>query len=1326
MKIRICNAAGINDPARFHRAISEAKQVDIMMYQETKLKPEKIIDVRLKHGFHQGCFMASHPQGSRRGVLTLFHPRLRVIHLENKADHLGQYLINVIVFNGHRMLIINVYGDPDTDVASLATLNRLHDDINHFLVQYDISSIVMGGDFNLVLYDTDTNTTSRKPNAARKLADMIDELDIHDIALLNSAAPSYTYFKRGDENIGARYDRIYCSPEVTPGAKIERLMRQDDHHPVQIVILDERLGPGLWMFDDRLLNSDLFKQKLQEKIKETIAKYCEQSISEVPIGQAQNHMQQNVNHFEVLSSIVKEVCTLAKQEMKERKKKEKERSKEALEALTTAREEFNNTNPPTDEARAQYEEAKLAYRSVQVSRADRAREVNHLRYTTLGEKMTSYHFAMMRRGRPSREIRQLNVGPRALNGGDIVHHMSDKYAELARRDPNAGTVSIEEYLGQHLAANAPKCPADLEGLLNAPIDVDDIKRVIKQMKNQSAPGPLGISNMLLKYMLPFIQNILVEAGNKWLFQDEMSPPPQWLAHRKVVFILKPNKDEKDEDSYRGLSMLENIFKAFSKIIADRMALALIVIQDSNQFGFTRGRGTLEASRTIIDIIMEANRLGEPLICISTDLYKAFDTVDRGHIINCLEFYQFPETFRRAYDRLTSSATVVFEVNRMISEQVEIQRGTGQGDPISSGTFNLAITPLDYYLATSTWVPRISLNRQEFPPVSYADDKVLVLKGDNLQSILDTVQKVADYEKVAGLRLNLSKCEVMTANCNPDTVQRLIQQTGMKLTNNMRHLGIHINSDGTISADRNLTPITQKMEDIASTYSTSMSTPIGRSIYAKYLLCSRYVHILQNVYITEEQAKELREAALQMTWTKPSGPGYRVHIAQDRVAQKIGYGGLSLPDPLHQKKSLAMAWLRKIKRGAQDMVWYQLLSAWLEEGNRPTPEEHLSLGHLEWSKTARALRNINKYWEDVFQNVADIIIAANKAYQQWHLLPILGSFPRCDEGTIAPLVYSNMEAREVGTRIKNIGMLFHTNDAGQIQPNRIKNRQELGEMIGQQIPILVMNSIAVSVQEVKRTYRQKIQTKPEAQTTDTPLLLLIEKYGKGCSAATDALLAADRKTWTWGDAPRAYSTYRQDGMIDITVKEYFGAFVRIRASLVSPRIQWTSWQVLLRTLWTNHKESMTARNGGDPTCNNCFEMNSVQNAKHLFHDCTVAHALMTVIVNAINDYGQLVNGGNPDSPYPVVLNPYLVLFHKLPRRMSESDKTDIADALMTAKHRLYRIRCRDDNEAVPTPPALLIIIVHDLEWHLRILNHKVKAAPLMRSLISKLKDIANLA
>ena len=148
MKLVISNAAGINDPARFHRAISEAKKADVFLYQETKLKGAKITEVRLKHGYHEGVYMASHPEGSRRGVLTLFHPRLQVTHMEHIADHLGQYLINVVILSGHRMLIVNVYGDPDLDASSLATLERLHQDINHMLNQYDISSIMMGGDLD--------------------------------------------------------------------------------------------------------------------------------------------------------------------------------------------------------------------------------------------------------------------------------------------------------------------------------------------------------------------------------------------------------------------------------------------------------------------------------------------------------------------------------------------------------------------------------------------------------------------------------------------------------------------------------------------------------------------------------------------------------------------------------------------------------------------------------------------------------------------------------------------------------------------------------------------------------------------------------------------------------------------------------------------------------------------------------------------------------------------------------------------------------------------------------------------------------------------------
>jgi len=46
----------------------------------------------------------------------------------------------------------------------------------------------------------------------------------------------------------------------------------------------------------------------------------------------------------------------------------------------------------------------------------------------------------------------------------------------------------------------------------------------------------------------------------------------------------------------------------------------------------------------------------------------------------------------------------------------------------------------------------------------------------------------------------------------------------------------------------------------------------------------------------------------------------------------------------------------------------------------------------------------------------------------------------------------------------------------------------------------------------------------------PLSLLIEKYGKGCSAATEALLAADRKT-------RSRNQIRLKTRIKINSKEF---------------------------------------------------------------------------------------------------------------------------------------------------------------------------------------------
>ena len=334
--------------------------------------------------------------------------------------------------------------------------------------------------------------------------------------------------------------------------------------------------------------------------------------------------------------------------------------------------------------------------------------------------------------------------------------MYSKYEKLTQVDPEACQSTIEQFLGQELTATVRTCPQDQHNFLTSPVMMAEIKNIMKDLKLNSSPGPMGLSNSLMKEITPFIHRILLEFGNNMLFGENPDFPP-WLFHRIVIFILKPGKPSTDPEAFRGLSMLEGFFNIYSKILANRMQRSMRHIQQPHQFGFTRGRGILEASRTVLDVSQHTKKHNRPLILISTDFYKAFDSVSIQHLENCLQFYQFPQQFIQAFMRLARNGTVQFEVNSQLSGDYKVQKGTGQGDPKSSFGYKI----------------------------------ILML------------QRISEYYKVSGLKLNLSKCEILPINCNEQQINRLILTTGMKQVTVLKHLGIHINTDGTLPHDKTL-------------------------------------------------------------------------------------------------------------------------------------------------------------------------------------------------------------------------------------------------------------------------------------------------------------------------------------------------------------------------------------------------------------------------------------------------------------------------------------------------------------------------------------------
>ena len=142
-------------------------------------------------------------------------------------------------------------------------------------------------------------------------------------------------------------------------------------------------------------------------------------------------------------------------------------------------------------------------------------------------------------------------------------------------------------------------------------------------------------------------------------------------------------------------------------------------------------------------------------------------------------------------------TYSIEINGQQSEDKILLAGSGQGDPKSPGLFNLAVAPLNHLLASHPAILRNSY------PFFFADDDLLPLDGFDIKSVLDLVEKIKQFEHVAGLKLNIQKFEFLSNNVEIDKIRRLVEWSGMRHVDSLRHLGITINSKGQMPNEFNI-------------------------------------------------------------------------------------------------------------------------------------------------------------------------------------------------------------------------------------------------------------------------------------------------------------------------------------------------------------------------------------------------------------------------------------------------------------------------------------------------------------------------------------------
>ena len=137
--------------------------------------------------------------------------------------------------------------------------------------------------------------------------------------------------------------------------------------------------------------------------------------------------------------------------------------------------------------------------------------------------------------------------------------------------------------------------------------LEELKRAGGRLEANTAPGIDEVPNEILKEVIgAYPELLLLEAFNSCLWEERFFA--DWKKQR-LVLLGKGNKPLGDASSYRPICLLDTMGKLLEEMILQRL-LGHMVRESSlseNQFGFWKGRSTVNAIQAVVDIATKTRR-----------------------------------------------------------------------------------------------------------------------------------------------------------------------------------------------------------------------------------------------------------------------------------------------------------------------------------------------------------------------------------------------------------------------------------------------------------------------------------------------------------------------------------------------------------------------------------------------------------------------------------------------------------------------------------------------------------------------------------------------
>ncbi|GJX09286.1 RNA-directed DNA polymerase, eukaryota, reverse transcriptase zinc-binding domain protein [Tanacetum coccineum] len=276
-----------------------------------------------------------------------------------------------------------------------------------------------------------------------------------------------------------------------------------------------------------------------------------------------------------------------------------------------------------------------------------------------------------------------------------------------------------------------------------------------------------------------IREITEEEIKKALFDidDNKAPDPNGFTskfYKKSCQIIRMDFCDAIKEFFSSGKLLG---ECISKILTNRIKVALSQIVDENQSAFVPGRAITDNILLTQELLKGYNCINGPKRCAyKIDIQKAYDTVSWEFLKDIMGRFGFPSKMTDWITTCISTPKFTICVNGERYGYFKGGRGLRQGDPISPYIFTMVMEMLNLIvkneiMKNNTFKYHFSCRQLKITHLCFSDDLIMFSHEDK-GSVTILRNALNKFSAMSGLYPNLSKCTMFCGSLNKDAKREI--------------------------------------------------------------------------------------------------------------------------------------------------------------------------------------------------------------------------------------------------------------------------------------------------------------------------------------------------------------------------------------------------------------------------------------------------------------------------------------------------------------------------------------------------------------------------